>query len=305
MLYFPELPNVPDSQLTDGHGYLRYDEICQDGRVQVLGLAHNVGLVVWRHLLSKHAVTRMSRNLGIVPILSRMIMCNTAETVSVGHPLTAHGGYSLAHTRGIDGEVNRLLMNIWVDMTGPRSRTHAPPPEGHGTIVPMGKVWAEHVFTRPFGPKHERKVLSFPDDQLADVPDDECHWRTPAEIMALPDGATPIDAAIRTDPTPIVFGLNHTDSNQHVNSLQYPRIFIEALLRRLAENDKPIAVLPNYIEIAYRKPCFAGTQARIAMQTFALEGGGFGAVGSFIRPEDADAPADARAYCYLRMTAVE
>lgn len=305
MLYFPSIPDVPGEQRTKGHGYLRYEEICQDGRVQVLGLAHTVGLVVWRQLLNNHAVTRMSRSDAIIPILSRLILSTTSETVSVGHPLTALGGFDLAHTKDDAGAVNRLLLNIWVELSGPRSRTHAPPPPGHGTIVPMGRVWAEHVFTKPFGPIAERKVLRLPDPDVPDLPAHEVSWRTPAEMMALPADATPLDEELRADPTLVAFGLVHTDSNQHVNSLVYPRLFADAVVRRLAELGRPIAVLPNYVEIAYRKPCFAGDQARIAMQVFELAGGGYGAIGCFIPAADAGTPASARPYCYVRMTVAE
>lgn len=304
MLYFPDIPYVPDSQRTQGHSYLRYEEICQDGRVQVLGLAHSVGLVVWRRLLQDHAVTRMSRGMGIVPILSRLILTNTSETIAVGHALTASGGFALAHSTDAAGAVNRLFMNIWVDLSGPRSRTHAPPPAGHGTVVPLGKVWAEHVFTRPFGPVAERKVLSLPDDQVPDVPPDSYAFRKPADVLALPDDAMAIDQALRSDPAPLVFGLCHTDSNQHVNSLQYPRLFCEAVLRRLAEQGRPLKVLPDYVEVAYRKPCFAGDQVCVAIQTFELPDNRLGAVGCFVRREDAGDPANARGHCYVRMTLV-
>ena len=60
------------------------------------------------------------------------------------------------------------------------------------------------------------------------------------------------------DPTPLPLGLAHTDANQHVNSLVYPRLFEEAVLRRLATLGKPTALLTRRAEVAFRKPAFAG-----------------------------------------------
>jgi hypothetical protein len=64
------------------------------------------------------------------------------------------------------------------------------------------------------------------------------------------------------------FGLDHTDSNQHVNSLVYPRLFAEAALRRLAELERPRRLLIRALDIAYRKPSFAGDRVRIHTRLF-------------------------------------
>ena len=85
-----------------------------------------------------------------------------------------------------------------------------------------------------------------------------------------------------------MFGLGHTDSNQHVNSLVYPRFFEDAALRRLAALGLPTAAMPVYLDIAYRKPCFAGDRMRIDLTTFELDGR-HGARGAFV-PWDAPRP---------------
>jgi acyl-CoA thioesterase FadM len=106
------------------------------------------------------------------------------------------------------------------------------------------------------------------------------------------------------DPTPIAFGLAHTDSNQHVNSLVYPRLFEDAALRRFAAlgKGKP-AVLSRHVEAAFRKPCFAGETYAVALQAFTLDGK-LGAVGSFVSTDDArsaETLARARPHCFVRM----
>ena len=112
---------------------------------------------------------------------------------------------------------------------------------------------------------------------------------------------TPPDPDFVLDPTPIAFGLDHTDPNQHVNSLVYPRLFIEAALRRLAAHRKSTRLLTRAAEIAFRKPSFAGDRARIAIRAFE-RGDQLGAVGLLISDDEAAAPlAAARPRCFVRL----
>jgi acyl-CoA thioesterase FadM len=85
-----------------------------------------------------------------------------------------------------------------------------------------------------------------------------------------------------------------------VNSLVYPRMFEEAAIRRFAALGVPCPVLARGMEIAYRKPCFAGDRVRIALQAFTL-GERWGAVGVVIPEGDVAAQERARPHCYVRM----
>ena len=80
----------------------------------------------------------------------------------------------------------------------------------------------------------------------------------------------------------------HTDSNQHVNSLVYPRLFEEAVVERAFDPEARVpgaeSLLVRAIDIRYRKPFFAGDRASIAL---ALEGAA--ATGAFV-PAGADRP---------------
>jgi hypothetical protein len=303
MLYAPEIPtDLPADQIADGVGHLRYEDVSQDGRVTLLGLPPALGLVTWRKLLGDHPITVAGRQQGIVPILTRMVLIGAEGTVPVGRPLDARGAYQLGHTRGDDGAVNRLILNLWASMRGVKGRTYAPPPAGHGDKVDVGTIYAEHVFTRPFAPKGQRKVLAFDADGLAPVPSPELPWRPPEAALALPDGAAALDAEIRPA-TPISFGLYHTDSNQHVNSLVYPRLFEQAVLDRLAELGRSTAVLSRYAEVTYRKPCFAGERLWISLQAYEL-GDRVGAIGCFADAELTGDPATvaaARPRCFVHM----
>lgn len=300
MLYFPPVPALPDSQRATGKSYLRYEDICQDGRVNLLGLTPALGHVVWHELLQDNPLVRQERSAGIVALLSRLVLLGDEGTVPIGLPLDARGSYQLAHTRDDSGEVNRLILNLWAELDGLEGRTYGPKPSGKR--VPVGKVFAEHVFTRPFGPREERKVLRFDQPGLPAVPEVEYQWRPWSEVLALPDGAV----AHAEAPTPaerVAFGLYQTDSNQHINSMVYPRLFEQAVLERLADLGHSTVVLSRYCEIAYRKPAFAGDHLAIVLRTYEL-GDRVGAVGAFVGVDDATSPeriAAARPHCILHL----
>ena len=161
----------------------------------------------------------------------------------------------------------------------PRGRTNLPPPERAGEVVPVGRVFAEHVFTRPFAPPESRKVR----DLEGSVPPNRWSSRPLSAAAVLPTGAKALGEPWISDP--FVFGLAHTDSNQHVNSLVYLSLFEEAVVCRLAEVGRSPVVLARWIEIGYRKPCFAGD--RVSMRfTLAEVDGGIGAFGVFVPTND-------------------
>jgi acyl-CoA thioesterase FadM len=120
-----------------------------------------------------------------------------------------------------------------------------------------------------------------------------------AELLAvLPDEATPLEPAPRLDSVPITFGLVHTDSNMHVNSLAYLRMFEEAALRRFVELGRDVTtLLGRHIDIAYRKPCLAGRTMRVRQQAF--EHGGRVGVAAALVPDGS--PPAANPHTFMRM----
>jgi hypothetical protein len=244
--------------------HLRYEDVSQDGRIVVEALPQVFG-VIWRAL----AKTRPPFPPGVVSILSRVITEGGEGPISVGAHAEAEGFYHLARTTGPDGAVDRIILAMWVRVLAPLGRTHPPAPPDAGRPLVAGRVFAEHVFTRPFGPPAERKVRALDLGAGPFVPEAPYAWRDPEATLALPEGAAPLDAEPVPDEAATVFGLDHTDSNQHVNSLVYPRLFTEAALRRLHALGRPTPPpLVRGMDIAFRKPCFAGERARIATRAF-------------------------------------
>jgi len=89
------------------------------------------------------------------------------------------------------------------------------------------------------------------------------------------------------------FTLDQTDANQHVNSLVYIRSFLDAAQRRLAATGQPLKLRSRAVDIAYRKPCFAGDRVRAHLRLFDLAGA-VGAAGSFVGD-------DGKPRCYVRV----
>jgi hypothetical protein len=124
-------------------------------------------------------------------------------------------------------------------------------------------------------------------DGLPPVPPTRREAFAPKSLLELPDGAAPLDDDLTPDAAVVAFGVCHTDSNQHVNSLVYPQLFEEAALRRFAARGRKTAVLARRVEVAFRKPMFAGQTARIRLRAFA-SGERLGAVGVIEEEGNAD-----------------
>ena len=280
MAYLDE-PEVPEEQRAVVEGRVRYEDISQDGRMVLMGLPHSFGLAVWQALLSEHPMTRPLARMGIVPILTKLVMEGGEGPISVRKPVEIHGRYQLAHTADEAGRPSRILLRMWTRFYAPRSRTVGPPPPGAGERILVGRTHAEHVFTRLFAPPEQRKVLALEVPGVPRVPETRVEWTPPERFAEPPAGATPLDPAPRPDDAEVVFGLAHTDSNQHVNSLVYPRLVEDAALRALARHGNPGPFLGRRVEVGYRKPCFAGERLRIHLTAFRL-GEAWGVAGAFL-----------------------
>lgn len=287
------MPALAPERVATASFPLRYEDIAQDGRMMMTALPPAIGWTVWRQLLADHPSARSMQKQGLVAILSRLTVDGTDEPIHVSQRVEATGGYQLARHEH-DGQVEKLFLNMWVEVRGARGRIV--PPEGPGEPVVAGRVFAEHTFTRIFAAPGDRKVTRLDLEGLPPVPEATYDFSPPGTAMELPFGADPLDGEYVADDAVTVFGLDHTDSNQHVNSLVYPRLFAEAAFRRLAARGRARRALVRSLDIAYRKPSFAGDRVRVHLQTFTL-GDRVGAAGYLV---DADDPA-ARPRCCARI----
>ncbi len=286
MSWIPERPEVPEGHRMTGPVPLRFEDVSQEGHMVLEALPHAVdGL--WRKL-SEDPLSRGLVEQGTVPILGRIVIETGDGPVSAtAGPLEGTGTFQLSHAVGSDGQVDRIFLDMWAEVVGVQRHTYGPKPDAGAPRIVAGRVFAEHVFTRPFGPASDRRVRALRRDGAPWVPEVRRESAKPESLLELPEGAVALDAETALDDAETVFGRDHTDSNQHVNSLVYTRVFVEAALRRLDGHGKARPpLLGRALEIAYRKPSFAGERVRVALRTFTL-GGRLGAVAMLLGAEEA------------------
>jgi hypothetical protein len=251
--------------------------------VQLTTLMPGLG-AVWRALASRaggegEAKLESLQAQGILPILRRIVIVGERGPFSALVPIHCEGTWRLAREEG--GE--RLLLNMWLDAFAPTATSFGPRPVPDAGRVRVGRVFAEHVVTRPFAPPGERKVTRL------DLPG----------VPPIPEDAHPLEAAEALVAERALaragehrFGMMHTDSNQHVNSLVYPRLFEDAVVRSLADRDDvraPGALLARAVDLRYRKPFFSGDRASLASCVEPAEDGVL-AIGAFTPAEGAGRP---------------
>ena len=287
------------AQRATGKLHLRYEDLAQDGRPLLTTLPVALG-VLWRSLTIPAPVREKMREQGIIPILTRYSIEAFAGPFAIERPLEVEGGFELTHARDEKGEVLRIFLDMEAKLTGKKGRTNLPPPEDEGATAVAGTIDVEHVFTRPFAPPGERKITSLDFDGAPFVPEKQRDFSPPQAAIDPPRGARAIDPDFVEDETRVALGLMHTDSNQHVNSLVYPRLFEEAALRRLAALGRPTTVLARPLHITYRRPSFAGESLRVFVRAFDTDRG-VACVGYFFGSSDDASKVDrARAFIQMR-----
>jgi len=218
----------------------------------------------------------------IVAVLSYVQLEGGSEPVSVRALTDQEVRWRIGHTTDEHGVVNRLVFDTWLLTTAPVGVRGNPgaPPSGDGRAL-VARAHGQHVFIRRGAPPGQHRVLALSDPLLPDVPGPRVTWRDPESVLTLADDAEWLDARPRPDSMPTVFGLCHTDGNQHVNFLSYPRLVEEAALRRFTELGLGARRLARRAEVGYRRPCFAGDVMRIVMQAF-RSSGEIGVVAAFV-----------------------
>jgi hypothetical protein len=298
----PPAPAFPPDQATKNALHPRYEDCTQDGRLTTLAIPPSLA-TTWNARDARNPGARRARATGLVSLLTRLTVTSLDRPVRVNRPFEVVGGFQLAHDRDAAGAVSKLFMNVWTDVHGrphlsPEARQADDARRASGQpaeLVLAGQAFAEHTYTRPFGPPDQRRVTSLAGvEGVPEVPEARYHQPAPASAAEAPEGASWIDE-LAPDPVETMFTLDQTDANQHVNSLIYVRLFLAAVQRRLASGGHPARLRSKAFDIAYRKPCFVGDRIRAHIRMFA-HGDHIGGAGLLAAEGE-----EARPRCYVRV----
>ncbi|MDB4960662.1 MAG: hypothetical protein JWP01_661 [Myxococcales bacterium] len=284
----PPVPVFPSEQAATTESFLRYEDCTQDGRLIPIAIPPSLG-GLWQSVITRHPGARNTIAAGVIPILTRITIHSHDQPVRIDRPIQTRAGFQLAHDLEA-GEVSRLFMCVWSEIHGIAGRIG--PRQVEGALAPAGTLFAEHTFTRLFAPPDQRKVTRLDVDGYPSIPEARYEAPPPRTAGEAPAGASWLDE-LTPDVSDLAFTLDQTDANQHVNSLVYIRTFLDAVQRRLAATGRPLKLRSRAVDIAYRKPSFAGDKVRVHIRLFELEGA-LGAAGHV-------AGADGKPRCYVRV----
>ncbi len=286
----PEPPSPAAGQHAVAPVPVRFEDFAQDGRLLLEAIGPALGATVWRQLLLPHPAAAAMRDQGVVPIMTYAALEGEGGPFTPQGPAEAEGQFRMAHDTGADGEVSRILLDMWAEIRASVGVIYGPAPAGEGGLRRAGRMYAQHVLTRLFAPPGERRVIRLEGLRgFPEIPTDRSPTIHASSVAGIPPGARSLEPGPRPDAAVNVFGLTHTDYNQHVNWLAYPRLFEEAALRRLADLGRSTDVLARWVEAGFRKPSFAGERVRIVLQAFE-HGGRSGAWGMFVDESGAASP---------------
>jgi hypothetical protein len=260
LLPYPAEPTTPVAEPSDS-GSLRYDDVIQDGRLRLESSWRPTGRLLWRDEAAARVFSGMTG--GVTNVLSRVALQAGEARLEPRAKLRTRVSYRFEHTVNAQGEVDRLLFSTWVQVHGRGA---------DGEFQPAARAYGQRVFTRLNAPPGKHLVTHLPSFGESGFPPDRVTWEPATALLGMPAGAVPLEPAPRLDPVPLIFGLSHTDLNQHVNFLMYHRAVEQAALGRSLAFGNGAKLASREVALGYRKPSFAGETLRIAVQAFRLSG---------------------------------
>ena len=211
---------------------------------------------LWAHVMRRHPGHRACLVQGVLPLLTRLTLTALEAPIRVDQPVEARAGFLLAHDRDAAGEVAHLLQHV-----GGAVRRLGPP-----RSAPARAAGARRPPVR--GARRSRARSRRPTSAGCTRLEAEGYPAVPELRYEAPPAATAAEAPagarwlddLAPDPAEAAFTLDQTDANQHVNSLVYIRVFLDAVTAPVRRGRAPA-------EGAARAPSTSRTASRASPAT--------------------------------------
>jgi hypothetical protein len=260
LLPYPAEPDSESDVVIEDTSTLRYDDVIQDGRLRLESAWRPTGRALWTNPEVARVLGSMGE--GTSNVLSSATMQASELALRPRAKMTVRLRYRFEHTVNADGKVDRLLFSTWLVALAESK---------DGELRPAARAYGQRVFTRTHAAKGQHLLTHLSGFGESGVPEHRTKWEPASKLLTLPEGAVVLDARPRLVPGNVVFGLSHTDLNQHVNFLMYHREVERAALTRFTELGLGSRFLSREVTFGYRKPSFAGEVVRVAVQAFRLK----------------------------------
>jgi hypothetical protein len=280
LLDYPPEPVSDAGEALADSGKLRYDDLIQDGRIRLESAWLPTGRLLWGN--PEVARVLKSMGAGVTNVFSRVAMQASETRLEPRARLRTRVSFLFEHTLDASGAVDRLLFSTWLSGFARGN---------DGVEYPAARAYGQRVFTRLSAPPGQHLVTSLPGFGDTGVPAHRATWEPATGLLTLPAGAEWLEPKPRLEPARVVFGLSHTDLNQHVNFLMYHRAIERAALARFVDLGVGARLVSREVVFGYRKPSFAGDVVRVALQAF-RRGEAVGVVAALV---DDDGGAEERA----------
>ena len=213
------MPSEPLASLDDVvEGVVEWHLLNMAGELVTIRLADTIGPGL-RRVLRPHWNYDPNHGDGVAPIPHMMRLAARGGPIALGTPMRQRYRIRLVTTRGAGGALRRAHLVMQCTLAAPRRRS--------GATLGTSEIWM--ALTRPYAAPGEHRVTEVPAGLrlLAEHPLREGDLgHRPIESFRCTAGA---GEALFRDTLPLVYHMDRSDSNLHINMHVYPQQALDYL----------------------------------------------------------------------------
>ena len=213
------MPSEPRASLDEVvNSVVEWNLLNMGGELVTIRLADTIGPGL-RRVLRPHWNYDPNSGDGVAPIPHMMSLASRPGRIALGTPMQQHYRIRLVTTRKASGELRRAHLVMQCELVAPGRRS--------GTTLGNSEIWM--ALTRPYAPAGQHRITEVPaglgflgEHPLRD--DDLGHRPIESYRCTAGDGEE-----LFRDTVPLVYHMDRSDSNLHINMHVYPQQALDYL----------------------------------------------------------------------------